>query len=307
MNGRILVTGGAGFIGSHLVDRLVAAGQDVIVLDNFSSGSRKNIAQHEGQIEIIEANVLDIRDHAHLLKGVGTIYHLAALISSHDSLVEPETYWNANINGLLRLIDVLHAKTRIVFSSSSTVYGDQGDVGPLSETTIPDPLTAYAATKLAGEHTLSMFGAFHGFSHVCLRLFNVYGPRQSPDHPYANVTCKFAEAAANGRGISLFGDGEQSRDFVFVDDVVDAFMAVGEKASQAVYNVGTGSGTSILKLISTLSELSEKPLEVDKQPAWSNDIRAIRADSSRLQDEFGLSAKTSIEDGLRRTVEWFKE
>ena len=198
------------------------------------------------------------------------------------------------------------ARSRTVFASSSTVYGNQG-ASALNETTPPDPLTVYALTKLAGEHLLKLYGAMRGFSHCSLRLFNVYGPRQAPDHPYANVTCKFSHATANGLPVTLFGDGEQSRDFVYVDDVVRAFLAVLDGSREAIYNVGTGQGARINDLIAALGAISGRPLEVERHPPWPNDIRSIRADTARFTGEFGFHPEVALSDGLARTVDFFRE
>jgi UDP-glucose 4-epimerase len=302
---RVLVTGGAGFIGSHLVRALVAEGHEVHVLDDFSSGYRHNLAgvpiaaMHEGTLEALP-------ELTSRLRGVSHIVHMAALISSHDSLKEPDRYLAVNVNGTLRVIEC--ARTlgvkRIVFASSSTVYGQIA--GVCRELDVPQPLTVYASSKLTCEHLLAMYAGLVGFSYVALRMFNVYGPRQSIDHPYANVTCKFAHAAARSLPIDLYGDGEQSRDFVFVEDVVRAFLAVLSKSSRPLYNVGTGVDTSINTLLSTVEQVASVSLEKRRLPPWPNDIRSIRADVSRLADEFGLCARVTLTEGLRQTVAAFR-
>jgi UDP-glucose 4-epimerase len=193
---------------------------------------------------------------------------------------------------------------RIVFASSSTVYGNQEGVA-LSETTPPQPLTVYALSKLTGENLLRIYGQLHGFSHCSLRLFNVYGPRQATDHAYANVTCKFSHAAANGLPVDLYGDGEQSRDFVYVADVVRAFMPVIGRSEHSIYNVGTGKTARIKDLIAELGTIGGRSLEVRQQAAWPNDIRSIQADTGRFAAEFGFRPEVSLSDGLARTVEFF--
>ena len=303
-----LVTGGAGFIGSHLTDALLANGHRVVALDNFVSGKRENITQVRGDLTVIEGDVRLIGGFADEIPEVDAILHLAALISGYDSLETPEDYVDVNLGGLLRVIEFASERRvpRIVFASSSTVYGNQG-ASALNETTPPDPLTVYALTKLTGEHLLKLYGAMRGFSHCSLRLFNVYGPRQAPDHPYANVTCKFSHATANGLPVTLFGDGEQSRDFVYVDDVVRAFLAVLDGSREAIYNVGTGQGARIKDLIAALGAISGRPLEVERQPPWPNDIRSIRADTARFTGEFGFHPEVALSDGLARTVDFFRE
>lgn len=304
--GRVLVTGGAGFIGSHLVDRLVARGEEVVVLDDLSLGRRAHLAHLGDLIRWIEAPVQRIGEHLGALTGVDRVFHLAALISSYDSNAEPDAYLDANVTGTLRLIAAAQAVgvRRILFASSSTVYGNRPD--PVRrEDDVPAPATVYAASKITGEHLLSLYAKQAGYTWTALRLFNVYGPRQNPDHPYANVTCKFAFAGATGGRVRLYGDGEQSRDFVYVDDVVDAFLAVEPGAAATVYNVGTGTDTSIRSLLGHVEAIVGRPLPVEACPPWPNDIRAIRADTHRLRDELGWAPRVGLADGLERTVRSF--
>lgn len=304
---RILLTGGAGFIGSHLADALLDDGHDIVILDNFSSGNRSNLAGISDKADLVEGDVRNLGDFASAIGPVDIIIHLAALISGYDSLADPDAYVSANITGLQRVIDfgVLTGKPRILFASSSTVYGNQGQI-PLHEEVRPDPLSVYAMTKLAGEHLLRMYGTMHDFSHCSLRLFNVYGPRQAVDHPYANVTCKFAHAAANGLPVKLFGDGNQSRDFIFVADVVRAFRAVLHESKRQIYNVGTGASASINELIEALGSIGGAPLRVEQYDDWPNDIRSIRADPARFEQDFGFRPVIEIDVGLRQTVEYFR-
>ena len=301
---RYLVTGGAGFIGSHLCDALVNSGHEVVVLDNFCSGKLANL--RSSTTRLIEGDVRNIASHAEQIGQVDAILHLAALISGYDSLADPDAYVEINIGGLQRVIDFAVAARvpRILFASSSTVYGNQEGT-LLTEDTVPEPLTVYALTKLAGEHLLRLYGRMHGFSHCSLRLFNVYGPRQAPDHPYANVTCKFSHAVANRLPVKLFGDGEQCRDFVYVGDVVRAFMAVTEGSRQLVYNVGTGRTARIRELIDQLGAIGGAPLSVEHHDPWPNDIRSIQAETSRFELEFGFRPETGLGEGLTRTVEYF--
>jgi UDP-glucose 4-epimerase len=300
------VTGGAGFIGSHLVDAMLADGHAVVVIDNLISGKPENLAQAQGDLTVIEGDVRTIGGSAQEIGGIDAIVHLAALISGYDSLSVPDDYLDVNLRGLLRVIEfaVNRRVPRIVFASSSTVYGNQEGVA-LSETTPPQPLTVYALSKLTGENLLRIYGQLHGFSHCSLRLFNVYGPRQATDHAYANVTCKFSHAAANGLPVDLYGDGEQSRDFVYVADVVRAFMAVIERSEHSIYSVGTGKTARIKDLIAELGTIGGRPLEVRHQAAWPNDIRSIRADTGRFAAEFGFRPEVPLSDGLARTVEFF--
>lgn len=308
MQRRFLVTGGAGFIGSHICDALLAQGDAAVVLDDFRSGRHANLEHLRDKIDVIDADVRSVADHAERIGDVDAVIHLAALISGHDSLYEPDVYEAINIGGLLRLIDYVADRKipRLIFASSSTVYGNNA-TEPLTERTLPNPLTVYAVTKLAGEHLLSLYARLHGFSHCSLRLFNVYGPRQAVDHPYANVTCKFSFAAATGTGVRRYGDGEQSRDFVYVSDVVRAFLAVLEGSADSVYNVGTGSDSSINELLKSLERIAGAPLPLEQHPDWPNDIRRIRADISRIADEFGFRPKIGLDEGLAATVRSFRQ
>ena len=304
---RYLITGGAGFIGSHLSDAFISQGHSVVVLDDFSSGNRDNLPRSSEALQIVEgdvaANGLDDR-----IGQIDAVFHLAALISGHDSLHYPHDYTRTNINGLLRVIEFIGARKvpRLVFASSSTVYGSQAGVG-LTESILPHPISVYAATKLMGEHLVAMYSAVHGFSHCSLRFFNVYGPRQSLNHPYANVTCKFSHAAANALPVQLYGDGQQSRDFVYVDDVVRSLLLVLHESPSPVYNIGTGVNTRISDLIGTLEEISGKPLTVERKPEWPNDIRHVSADISRARDEIGYEAQVGLRQGLAQTIAAFQQ
>lgn len=307
MSKSILVTGGAGFIGSHLCEALLARGDCVVVLDNFCSGKRENLHIPAGALRLVEGDVRQLSQFTHQIGPVDTIVHLAALISGYNSLSDPDDYEDVNIRGLLRVIEyaAAHGVKRILFASSSTVYGNQPGVA-LSETTAPDPLTVYALTKLAGEHLVRLYSRLAGFSHCTLRLFNVYGPRQATNHPYANVTCKFSYAAANSLPVKLFGDGEQSRDFIYVGDVVRAFLAVLDESREPLYNIGTGHQHSINQLLGRLEEIVGAPVAVQPQPEWPNDIRSIRADTSRFEREFDIRPQVSLSEGLAKTVGFFR-
>lgn len=306
MKNKYLVVGGAGFIGSHLCDALVEGGNSVVVLDNFCSGRRENLQGIIKDVRLIDGDIREIAQLADEIGEVDIVVHLAALISGHDSLHDPASYLDVNVGGMAELIGYVAASKvrRIVFASSSTVYGDN-TAAAIGEAAAPAPLTTYALTKLAGEHLLSIYGRLHGFSHVSLRLFNVYGPRQAVDHPYANVTCKFSHAAANGLAATRYGDGLQTRDFIYIDDVVRAFMAVLEDSRQPVYNVGTGKSHSINDLLAMLGDITGRPLAVEQRDAWPNDIRRIRASIERLEHEFGFSPDVTMRQGLTSTVEFF--
>lgn len=300
---RYLVTGGAGFIGSHLCDALVERGDDVVVLDNLSSGKLDNLRNVQDKITFVEGDVADVSSK--IDGSFDAVVHLAALISGYDSLNDPYAYTRENVDGLLRVVDLVAERKipRIVFASSSTVYGNN-EAATLNEQHLPAPMSVYANTKIFGEHLLRMYGAMHGFDHCSLRFFNVYGPRQAVDHPYANVTCKFSHAAAKGVNINLYGDGEQSRDFIYVADVVSSILLVLNETASDIYNIGTGHQESINSLIRMLEGISASSMTVNRHGEWPNDIRRIAADISRARDELGFSPRFSIEEGLARTVSY---
>jgi nucleoside-diphosphate-sugar epimerase len=303
----VLVTGGAGFIGSHLCERLVAEGKRVTVVDDFSLGRPENLSRLQGRIEIIQDSIANLGQHRDRLRGVGRVYHLAALISGYDSLQEPFSYIDTNVSGLLHVLRACRdlGPVQIVFASSSTVYGNRPQ--PLrSETDAAQPASMYALSKYTGEHVLAMYQPLYGYQYVCLRLFNVYGPRQNPNHPYANVTCKFAHAVARQEPVKLYGDGRQTRDFVFVDDVVEAFMRVSRPTPARIYNVGTGQEASIEHLLHLVQELGGVRLKVERADPWPNDIRAIRADVSLLARDTGFRPQVSLSEGLGRTIDFFR-
>lgn len=310
---RVLVTGGAGFIGSHLVERLMGSGHEVVVVDNLSSGCRGHL-DRSPRARLIVCDVLELSEVEHELRGIDIVFHLAALISGQDSLREPEQYLKTNVTGTLRVVDVAAraGARRIVFASSSTVYGNpSGGAGRAgfdrTESMLPQPLTTYALSKLTAEHLIALYAPLKQLTHTSLRLFNVYGPRQRPDHPYANVTCKLAHAAATTRKVDVVGDGEQTRDFVFVDDVVTAFMTVAEGAKRAVYNVGSGVSCSINQLVQAVEKISGVRLERRSLPPWPNDIRGIRADLGALAADHGYAPAVDLESGLERTIAHFRE
>jgi UDP-glucose 4-epimerase len=291
-----------------LAESLLKAGHELVVLDDLRRGNLENVAHIVNRLRFIHADIRDVGKHPADIGNVDVVIHLAALISGHDSLLGPVEYLRVNVEGTQALIDFAgEAGTkRFLFASSSTVYGNQ-PAGPISEDSAPAPLTVYALTKLVGEHLLRLYAPLRGYSHCSLRLFNVYGPRQAPDHPYANVTCKFSYAAANGLPVNLYGDGEQSRDFVYVADVVRAIMAVLDRSEYDIYNVGTGSTARITDLVVELERIAGRELEVEHCPPWPNDIRSIRADTSRFAAEFGFRPEVPLDEGLRRTVRFFRE
>ncbi len=304
---RFLVTGGAGFIGAHLVARLVERAE-VVVVDDMSWGDASKLTRLQG-VKVIREDVRRLKDRGGELGRFSHVFQLAALISAYQSLENPDEYFETNVGGLLGVMETcgsVEQPPRLVFASTSGVYGNS-ELALKSEGDLPRPTTVYAVTKLAGEQLLSMYRDRLGFDDVALRFFNVYGPGQSPNHPYANVTCRFSHAAAQGRPIQLYGDGRQTRDFIYIDDVIEAILTVAFRPTrERVYNVGTGRSASIAQLLSTVQGLAGAPVSVERLAPWPNDIQDICADVSRLETELGFRARVDLETGLARTIASFR-
>jgi UDP-glucose 4-epimerase len=305
-----LVTGGAGFIGSSLVRALLGRGDRVKVIDNFFSGKRENLADVAADVELIEG---DIRDEAALARacaGVELIFHEAAIPSVPRSLVDPIASHEANATATLKLLR--EAKKagvrRVVYAASSSAYGDTPTL-PKIETMRPAPLSPYAVSKLAGEHYCQVFAGAYGLETVCLRYFNVFGPRQDPASEYAAVIPRFVTAALEGRGVTIFGDGTQSRDFCFIDNTVEANLGAGAAAaadvSGRVFNVACGAATTLNDVARLIGEGLGKPLAVSYAPGRVGDVKHSLADVSAARSAFGYRGAVSFVDGLRRTIEWY--
>src|SRR5262245_17204406 len=304
-----LVTGGAGFIGSHLVEALVGRGELVRVLDNFSTGDRRNLDAVLDEIELVEGDVTDPETVRHAMRGVEVVFHQAALASVPRSVANPLATHRACVDGTLEVL--LAAKEagvrRVVHAGSSSAYGP-GEPPPKVETDPLAPLSPYAVAKLAGEHYCAAFSQVYGLETVRLRYFNVFGPRQSPDSPYAAVIPLFLQAMAEGRRPTIHGDGQQSRDFTFIEDVVQANLRAAEApgVSGRVYNVACGRRTSLLELVAPRTALLGTDLEPAHVAARPGDVRHSQADISRARQELGYEPTTSMARGLRKCLEWFR-
>ncbi|PYP38397.1 MAG: LPS biosynthesis protein WbpP [Gemmatimonadetes bacterium] len=309
---RCLVTGGAGFIGSHLAARLVALGHHVRVVDNLSTGNRANLAELEGNIEFLWGDLCETEVCRRAVAGMHVVFHVAALPSVPRSLKDPWASHAANVNATMRLLEAcIDAKVaRIVYSSSSSVYGDT-PVLPKTESVEPLPRSPYAASKLAGEQYVLAFGRTGLIEGVALRYFNVFGPRQSPHSAYAAVIPKFFQAALEGRPAVLYGDGRQTRDFTYVDNVVDANIlaasAPGARVNGWVVNVGAGTRTALLGLIGMISTVTGRPLGYVHQQPRSGDVRDSLASLDRAEQVLDYQPRVSLEEGLRRTWTWFAD
>src|SRR3712207_2216924 len=303
-----LVTGGAGVIGSHLATRFVEMGRPVRVVDNLSTGSRANLAHLEGRIEFIEGDLADERTCARAVDGVEVVFHVAALPSVPRSLADPWGSHDANVNATVRLLQAGHAAgvRRVVFSSSSSVYGDTPTL-PKVEDVEPLPRSPYAASKLAAEQYVLAYARAGLVEGVALRYFNVFGPRQSPDSPYAAVVPLFFRAAVTGVPATVFGDGGQTRDFTYVANVVEANLlaatAPAEQASGYAMNVGAGERTSINELLAMIELVTGRQVARTHRPPRAGDVRDSQAGLERAAERIGYRPQVRLGEGLRRTWE----
>lgn len=298
----ILITGGAGFIGSNLVDALLARGYTARVLDNFSTGKRSNLPAG-GAVEIIEGDVADSAVVRRAVQGCRAVVHLAAVASVQASVDDPVGTHQSNLIGTLNLCEAMRAEgvRRVVFASSAAIYGNNGEGQAIDEDTPKAPLTPYAADKLASEHYLDFYRRQHGLEPVVFRFFNVFGPRQDPSSPYSGVISIFTERAQNGQPIAVFGDGEQTRDFIYVGDLVDVLVQALEldPVEEGAINVGLNRATSLNQLIEAIGDVLGGLPEVTYQAARSGDIRHSRANNARLMQRFRLpEPPTGMRDGL---------
>src|SRR5438876_9599717 len=309
---RCLVTGGAGFIGSHVAERLVGLGHQVRVVDNLSTGDQANLAGLDGEIEFLRGGLCEARVCRSAVARIDVVFHLAALPSVPRSLKDPWASHDANVNATMRLLEACRAAQvkRVVYSSSSSVYGDT-PVLPKTESAEPLPRSPYAAAKLAGEQYVLAFARAGMIEGVALRYFNVFGPRQSPASAYAAVIPVFLAAAASGEPAPLDGDGGQTRDFTYVDNVVDAnllaWVAPAERASGWVVNVGAGARTSLLELLALVREVSGREVPIAARPPRPGDVRDSLAGRERALERLGYQPRVSVRDGLERTWSWFRQ
>lgn len=305
---RVLVTGGAGFIGSHLVEAALARGHEVRVLDSLATGHLENLKALEGRLELVRGDVRQLADCARAAHGCETVFHLAALPSVQRSVEDPSGSHAVNCTGTVNVLEAARAAgaKRVVYASSSSLYGDAPAL-PKREDQHPAPLSPYAASKLAGELYGRAFSASMGLPVVALRLFNVFGPRQDPDSPYAAVIPIMVRALRTGKAPTLYGDGEQTRDFTYVANVVDAFLAAAEapaaKVAGRAFNVACGGQTSLNTLYAMLQKMTGKTLPPLRKPARQGDVRHSYADASAAREALGWAPRVDLETGLRRTLD----
>jgi UDP-glucose 4-epimerase len=306
---RYLVTGGAGFIGSHLVARLIERGETVRVIDDLSTGKAENLAHlPANRVEFVRGDVADPKAMAEAVRGIEVVFHHAALASVPRSIELPLETHAACVTGTVVLLDACRRQgvRRMVYAGSSSCYGNQEQM-PKTETQLPQVLSPYAAAKLAGELYCESFAACYPLETVRLRYFNVFGPRQDPKSPYSAVIPLFVSALLEGRRPTIFGDGSQSRDFTYVDNVVAANLRAASAASASgkVYNIACGSSLSVLDLLKEICRLMAKPFNPEFGPARAGDVLHSWADISAAQRDLDYAPAMDLHEGLRKTVEWY--
>jgi UDP-glucose 4-epimerase len=304
-----LVTGGAGFIGSHIVSALVRRGDRVRVLDNLATGKLTNLVGVRDKIEFIEGTVTDQALVERAAKGVDCIFHQAALASVPRSIERPMDTHAACVTGTLTILDVARrcGVRRVVYAASSSAYGDQ-PTSSKRETDLPAPISPYGAAKLCGEFYCRSFAAVYGLETVCLRYFNVFGPRQDPDSQYSAVIPKFITSMLAGHRPSVYGDGHQSRDFTYVGNVVDCNLLAAEApgVSGQVFNVGTGRNIELLDLVSTLNRLLGVQVQPHHESPRTGDVRDSLADITQARLHLGYEPAVDLEEGLRLSVDYYR-
>lgn len=307
---RYLITGGAGFIGSNLAIRLVQAGHAIRVLDNLSTGRLKNLEEFLQDIEFIEGDVRDPDAVRKVAAGVDIVFHQAALVSVPQSLENPLNAHEVNTTGTLNVLAAARAAgvRRVVYAASASVYGDDPAL-PKREQMLPVPLSPYAVSKLAGEYYLSYYCQTYGLEGLSLRYFNVFGPRQDPSSPYAGVIARFILALQREEPPVIYGDGEQSRDFTFVDDAVEANILAANcpNARGEVVNVACGRRHTLNDLVCRLQAIMGKSVPPCYTEPRAGDVRHSQADLTCAEAILGYQPRVDLDEGLRRTVEWFED
>jgi len=303
-----LITGGAGFIGSSIARALVTRGDKVRVIDNFFSGKRENLADISKDVELVEGDIRDEAAMARALAGVEVVYHEAAIASVPRSLADPLSSNDANVTGTLK---VLHGAKkagarRVVYAASSSAYGDTPTL-PKVETMRPMPLSPYAVAKLAGEHYCQVFAGAYGLETVCLRYFNVFGPHQDPKSEYAAVIPRFVTAALAKQGVTIFGDGTQSRDFCFIENTVEANLlaASAPAASGRVFNVACGAAIDLNGVVKLVGDIVGHAVPITYAPGRVGDVKHSLADITAARERLGYKGAVSFAEGLKRTVAWY--
>ncbi len=305
-----MVTGGAGFIGSNLVETLLTRGHQVRVIDNFSTGRRENIAPFLGEITLYESDIAEADGLRDAFSGVDYVLHQAALPSVPRSIADPMGSFRSSVLGTLNVLEAARAAgvKRLVFASSSSIYGSNPEL-PKRETMKPAPLSPYAASKLAAETYCQVYHNVYGLETVSLRYFNVFGPRQDPESEYAAVIPKFIRAALQGDTLTIFGDGSTSRDFTYIDNVVHANLLAAESEAGAgeVFNIACGDRITLNEMVEVIEGLAGHKVAKKHDPPRPGDVPHSQADIHKITSTFGFKPVVSFQDGMKKTFDYFKQ
>jgi nucleoside-diphosphate-sugar epimerase len=310
LTGIALVTGGAGFIGSHIASALASAGARLRIIDDLSTGYRENLEEVKGEVDFVQGSLVDEKALGKALEGVELVFHEAAIPSVPRSIENPRQTHIASVESTFSLLLASREKKvrRIVYAASSSAYGDQPTL-PKVENMLPEPLSPYAVAKLVGEHYCQVFTRVYGLETISLRYFNVFGPRQDPSSPYSGVISRFISALLGGERPVVYGDGEQSRDFTYIDNVVDANLKAAESARGIgqVINVANGERISLNQLLGELRSLTGKAdVAVDYRERRAGDVKHSLADISRARELLGFEPRVDLRTGLQLTIDWWK-
>jgi nucleoside-diphosphate-sugar epimerase len=307
---KVLVTGGAGFIGSNLAEELIRQGAKVCIIDNLVTGFRENLDEIQGDFNFVEGDINDDKTLSRAIDGVEIVFHQAALPSVPRSVDDPAETHHMCVNGTFNLL--LKSREvgvkRFIYAASSSAYGDQPTL-PKIESMRPDPLSPYAAAKLVGEFYCRAFNSVYGLETFSLRYFNVFGPRQNPSSMYSGVISRFIDAIMTGKQPVIYGDGKQSRDFTYVANVVSANIKAAQstKGIGETFNIANGDRVTLNQLLATLKKITNKPeVEADFQPERNGDIKHSQADNARAVECIGYAELVGLEEGLKKTIEWWK-
>jgi nucleoside-diphosphate-sugar epimerase len=305
---KVLVTGGAGFIGGHLVDALLAQNAEVRVIDNLSTGKRENIDRVKNRVDFIEGDICDADTIARAMTGVELVFHEAAIPSVSRSVADPVASNRANVGGTVAVLNAarLAGVRKLVYAASSSAYGDTPTL-PKVETMTPRPMSPYAISKLAGEQYVSVFGKLYGFETVSLRYFNVFGPRQDPKSEYAAVIPRFVTTILAGNRPIIFGDGEQTRDFCFIENTVSANLLAAKATTRGeVVNVACGARVSLNALIALINEELGTDVKPEYQQGRAGDVRDSLADISAAKALLGYEVLYDLRAGLKKAIDWYR-